>query len=80
MTYAIAWSHAARWKFYELHPHTAMIVDRAVIRFAERGEGEITREGPYYHLRAGKYELVLAVVPAEQQITVLHIRAYRAPR
>lgn len=57
-----------------------MIVDRAAIRFAERGEGEVAREGPYYLLRAGKYELVLAIVTAEQQITVLHVRTYRAPR
>ena len=73
MTYAIVWSHAALRTFFSLAPHTAMIVDRAVLRFAQAGEGDLRHEAPYHHLRAGKYDLLLAVVPAERRLTVLPI-------
>jgi hypothetical protein len=38
---AIRWTPAALAVWYELLPHSAMIVDRAVIRFAQTGEGRL---------------------------------------
>jgi len=52
MTYEIAWTYAARWVLHELPLHSAMLVDRAVIRFAAAGEGELGWEAPYHRLRA----------------------------
>ena len=82
MTYEIKWGPAALHVLRELPLHTAMLVDRAVLRFVEHGEGEIVDGGPYVYLRAGRHEAVLVVVPAEERVTVLHVLAYRkrAPR
>lgn len=77
MSYLIAWSHAALWVFYQLPLHSATLVDRAMIRFAERGEGEIVWEAPYHHLRAGRFILVLSVDRAERRITVVNVYRVR---
>lgn len=76
MTYSIAWARPALWVLYKLPMHSAMLVDRAVIRFAEAGEGEIAWEPPYHHLRAGMYDLLLSIDRNERRLTVLYI--YRA--
>jgi mRNA-degrading endonuclease RelE of RelBE toxin-antitoxin system len=76
MTYAIVWSPAALRVFYELAPHSAMIVDRAVIRLAERGEGQVVWAAPYYRLRAGLHEVALRFDAPARTIYVLYL--YRA--
>lgn len=42
MRLQIAWNYPALVTLYNLPIHSAMLVDRAVIRFAERGEGDMT--------------------------------------
>lgn len=56
--------------------HSAFMIDRAVIRFAETGEGEVAREAPHYFLRAGFHDAMLALDRETRTITVLRI--YRA--
>jgi len=73
MTYTVLWSPAALQKFSELPPHTAMIVDRAVIRLAERGEGDLRWVAPYHRLRAGRDEVALRFDKQEQTIHVLFL-------
>ena len=55
MRLRIAWNYPALITLYDLHMHSAMLVDRAVIRFAETGECDIERIPPYYRLRVGMY-------------------------
>ena len=74
--FEITWDWPALHAFYRLHPHTAMIVDRAVLRFAERGEGDIDHDPPHYLLRAGLYDALLAI--DENAGTVSVLRIYRA--
>jgi hypothetical protein len=52
------------------------MVDRAVIRPAETGEGHLERVPPHHRLRAGFYDVVLNIDYDNQTITVLWI--YRA--
>jgi hypothetical protein len=73
--FEIIWDWPALHAFFRLAPHTAYIVDRAVIRFAERGEGDIRHEAPYHHLRAGLHNAVLAV--DENAGTLCVVRIYR---
>jgi hypothetical protein len=56
--------------------HSAALVDRAVIRFADSGEGQLDWDPPYHLLRAGFYDLVLVMNRANSSVTVLRI--YRA--
>jgi mRNA-degrading endonuclease RelE of RelBE toxin-antitoxin system len=72
----VVWDWQALHHFYRLPPHTATIVDRAVLRFVERGEGQIERVGPYTRLRAGFYDVVLVIDAEDRTVTVLRI--YRA--
>jgi hypothetical protein len=51
----VAWDFAALAAFYALEPFEAMRVDRAVIRYAETGEGQVERVPPYYRLHAGSF-------------------------
>ena len=74
--FEIIWDWPALQAFYRLPPHTAYIVDRAVIRFAERGEGHVERVDPYTRLRAGLYDVSLVIDEAEGTLTV--IRFHRA--
>jgi hypothetical protein len=74
--FEITWDWPALRTFYRLNPHTAMIVDRAVLRFAERGEGVLDHDAPYHLLRAGLYDAVLAIDEKAGALCVLRI--YRA--
>lgn len=76
MTYAVLWAPAARWTFYRLPIHSATVIDRAVIRFAESGEGHIEWVAPYHRLRAGVHDVALSVDRETHTIAVLFI--YRA--
>jgi hypothetical protein len=53
-----------------------MILDRAVLRFAERGEGEVEWVAPFHRLRAGVHDVSLVIDAAQCSVTV--IRFYRA--
>jgi hypothetical protein len=74
----IIWSPAALRAFYALPPHTAMVVDRAVIRLAERHEGHVEWVAPYHRLRAGMHEVALRFDETAQTLNVLYL--YRASR
>lgn len=52
------------------------MVDRAVIHFAERGEGHLDWDPPHYLLVAGFYDVVLNIDPEQRTMIVLQI--YRA--
>jgi hypothetical protein len=73
MSLQIAWHPAALRVLLELPMHSAMIVDRAVIRFAETGAGQVEWEPPYYHLRAGLHVALFTVDRHVRQMTVLRI-------
>jgi hypothetical protein len=53
--------------------HPAMIIDRALIRFAVMGQGDIEWVAPYHRLRAGAYRARLAIDRGARTITVLYI-------
>lgn|GEM_PF-5009427 len=76
MNFEIFWAPAALHAFYRLPMHSAALVDRAVIRFADSGEGQLDWDPPYHLLRAGFYDLVLVMNRANSSVTVLRI--YRA--
>lgn len=57
MKLAAVWDPAALYVFYRLPIHSATLADRAILRFASTGEGELDWEPPYYLLRAGKYDV-----------------------
>ena len=78
MTTTIIWSPAALRAFYELAPHTAMIVDRAVIRLAERHEGHVEWVAPYHRLRAGMHDVALRFDEKAKTPHVLYL--YRGRR
>lgn len=73
MSLAIAWSPAALWVFYRLPMHSATILDRAVIRLAETGEGELGSEPPYHRLRAGTFDVLISIDRSARRLTVLHV-------
>jgi len=73
---AARWSPAALFTFYRLPLHSAAIIDRAVIRLVESGEGHLEWVAPYHRLRAGKYEVALSIDREALTVSVLHI--YRA--
>ncbi len=75
--FEVIWDWPALVAFYRLPLHTATIVDRAVIRFASTGEGEIGWEAPYHRLRAGQFKVWLSIDFAEQRIVVIHIQRAR---
>lgn len=72
----VRWDFPALATFYRLLPDKAAVIDRAVLRFAATGEGELEWEPPYHWLRAGTHDAVLAIDLEAQTITVL--RLYRA--
>ena len=78
MTFRILWNFPAVATFQKLPMHSAFLIDRAVIRFAETCQGEVTKALPYYRLRAGFYDAVLAIDRETRTITVLRI--YRGRR
>lgn len=75
MSYRIIWHFPALAVFYNLPIHSATVLDRAVIRFAERGEGELEWDPPHYRLRAGVHDAILAIDAQAGTVTVL--RVYR---
>lgn len=77
MKLRVLWAPAALHVFYQLPMHSAKLVDRSAIRFVERGEGEILWDPPYYLLRAGFHDLVLAIDTEARTLTVLRIRRAR---
>lgn len=76
MNLEIIWNFPAERTFYELPRRAAETVDRAVIRFAETGAGELDWDPPHHLLRAGSYDAVLAIDLQARTVTVLRI--YRA--
>jgi hypothetical protein len=74
----IVWNYPALITFYSLRVHEATALDRAVIRFSETGEGQLTWVAPHHRLRAGAFDAILSIQREEREITVLRI--YRAPR
>ncbi len=73
MSYAITWGPAALQTFYDLPMHSAFILDRAVIRFATTGEGQLEWVAPHHRLRAGVHDLVLHVDRDARTIDVLFV-------
>lgn len=52
------------------------MVDHAVIRFAEHGEGQVDRDPPHHLLVVGFYDIVLTIDIKHRTLAVLRI--YRA--
>jgi hypothetical protein len=77
MSFRIVWNYPALVTFYELYPSEAMTVDRAVIRFAETGEGRLTWVAPHFRLRAGAHDAVLSIDRQAQIVNVLRIYRVR---
>jgi|HubBroStandDraft_6_1064221.scaffolds.fasta_scaffold377209_2 hypothetical protein len=77
-SFAIHWDPAALHVLYQLHPWTAAAVDRAVLRFAEVGEGKLESDPPYHRLRAATHDALLVIDGHAEQVNV--IRIYRARR
>ena len=73
MKYRHGWDFPALVTFYDLRMSDAAAVDRAVIRFAETGEGGLEREPPYYRLRTGTHDALLAIDHEARMVTVLRI-------
>ena len=76
MRYRHGWDFPALSTFFNLRVHEAAAVDRAVIRFAETGEGNLEHEPPYHRLRAGAHDALLTIDHEARMVTV--IRIYRA--
>ena len=76
MKFAVAWAHAAFSTFYALSVKEATAVDRAVIRFAETGEGDLEWDPPHHRLRTSTHDALLVLDRDARRLTVLRI--YRA--
>ncbi len=77
MSLRVTWNHPALVTFYELAPHEAMAVDRAVIRFAQTREGEVTWHPPYFSLRIGAFRVRFAVDRVTGTMSVLYLYRVR---
>lgn len=77
MSLRIVWNYPALAVFYDLRVHEATAVDRAVIRFAETGEGQLYRVGRHFRLRAGAFDAVLRIDTRERILHVLRIYRVR---
>jgi hypothetical protein len=75
--FSVVWDYPALATFYRLMPEQAAAVDRALIRFAATGEGELEWEPPYHWLRAGAHHAMLVLDFHAQTITVLRIYRVR---
>ncbi len=78
MSLAIHWDPAALYILHRLRMKAATAVDRAVIRFAETGEGELDWEPPYHWLGADTHQAMLSIDLQARTVTVLRI--YRRKR
>lgn len=74
--FTVIWDWPALATFYKLPLHTATMIDHAVVRLAERGEGQLAWDPPYHLLRAGFYVLLLTIDNEQGVLSVLRI--YRA--
>jgi predicted metalloprotease len=75
MPWEIDWAFAARAQLLEIPWHDAERVDAAVLRFAERGEGDRRhiRGDPFgLWLRVAGYVVRLELDPGRRLIRVLH--------
>lgn len=70
---AVVWDWPALATFYRLPLHTATIIDRAVVRFAEHGEGQVGWEAPHHILVAGFYRVLLNIDFETETITVIRL-------
>ncbi len=77
MKFAISWAHPAIVTFYALSIHEATAIDRAVIRFAETGEGELEWDPPHHRLRTGTHDALLALDRHARRLAVLRIYRVR---
>jgi hypothetical protein len=77
MSFELVWTYPALVAFYDLPMHSAMMIDRALIRFAETGQGDLEWVAPYHRLRVGTYRARLAIDRAARTITVLYIYRVR---
>ncbi|WP_438021696.1 hypothetical protein [Sorangium sp. So ce233] len=77
MSFRVVWNFPALVTFYSLPMHSAFMIDRAVVRFAETGEGELAWEAPHHLLSAGFHDAVLAIDREARTITVLRIYRVR---
>jgi hypothetical protein len=77
---AVVWDHAARGYWDHLSPGDALRVDRAVLRFAETGEGDVRWEPPYHRLRvAGRVGFYQADLVVDREAgTMIVLQIYRA--
>lgn len=75
-SFAVVWDWPAKAIFFKLPMHTATMVDRAIVRFAEHGDGLLEWVAPHHRLRAGLYDVVLAIDHEQGVVTVLWV--YRA--
>lgn len=73
MKLTVRWDPAALYAFHRLPIHSATLVDRTVLRFAQSGEGYLEWVAPYYRLRAGFFDLILVLDIAARSVTVLRI-------
>lgn len=73
MTYAVIWHARALSTFYRLPIHSAFIIDRTVLRFAETGEGYVEWVAPHHRLRAGVHDVTVAIDHAAERITVIAV-------
>jgi mRNA-degrading endonuclease RelE of RelBE toxin-antitoxin system len=73
----IAWDYPALAALMSLHPHEAMAVDRAVLRFAEAREGHVERLPPYYRLHIGTFRVRFAVDRETGTMSVLYLYRVR---
>ena len=75
-SFTIVWDWPALATFHKLPLHTATMIDHAIIRLVESGEGQIEWVAPHHRLRVGFYEVALAIDSEQGVVTVLRI--YRA--
>jgi hypothetical protein len=73
MKLAIVGNYPALARFYDLGVAEATAVDRAVIRFAETGRGNIARDGPYGILLVGAFRVRFTVIRESRTLNVLYI-------
>jgi hypothetical protein len=78
MTFSVEWDPPALVAFYRVGIAGATSVDRAVIRFAETGVGDLEFDPPYHRLRAGRYDVLLTIDVQRRTITVLRFYRVRA--
>ena len=77
MTFDMVWGPQALAVFYNLHPHEAMAVDRAVIRFAEMQRPRAEKIGPHYRLTVGSLCVQFSLVRETGTMNVLYLYRVR---